>query len=108
MDQTAVLRTTLLALEETIRALASKIDRPSSALVKQINSVLAEINKIVPGSRFATFDESPRPDPVEVLSQIKIGLGIPSLGRTALRRRTIRLRKGSPRRQARRVCQAAR
>jgi hypothetical protein len=78
MDQRAVLRMTLLALEETIRLLASKGKSPSSAFVKQINSVLAEINKIVPGSHFAMFDplSFPGPDPVELLSQIKLGLGI--------------------------------
>ena len=39
MDQRAVLRTTLLALQETVRAVASKQDKPSLAIVDQINSV---------------------------------------------------------------------
>jgi predicted nucleotide-binding protein len=72
MDQKILLRTTLLALEETIRGVASKSDRPSTAVVRQINSVFTEINKIVPGSHFAMFDSYP--NPVEVLPQIKLAL----------------------------------
>jgi hypothetical protein len=51
------------------------------ALAKQINSVLADISKSVPGSHFATFETHPGAnlDPLEVLSQIKIGLGIVGL-----------------------------
>jgi predicted nucleotide-binding protein len=74
MDQKVMLRTTLLALEETVRALASEISKPSPALVQHINSVFAEINKLVPGSQLARFDSYP--NPVEVLPQIKLALGI--------------------------------
>ncbi len=74
MDQRALFRTTLVALEETVRALGARSDKPSSALVDQINAVLVEINKMVPGSHFAKL--SYYPSPVEVLGQIKLALGI--------------------------------
>jgi predicted nucleotide-binding protein len=74
MEQRSLLRTTLLALEETVRGVASNRDKPSLAVVKQINSVLAEINKIVPGSHFAMFDSYP--NPAEVLPQIKLAIEI--------------------------------
>ncbi len=74
MEQRVVLRTTLLALEETVRALAEDRSKPSPALVKQINSVLSDINQLVPGSHFATFDSYPHT--IEVLRQIKLAIGL--------------------------------
>lgn len=76
MDKKTLLRRTLLALEETVRGVASSsgVSKPSPAVVKQINSVFAEINKIVPESHFAMFDTYP--DPIEVVPQIKLALEI--------------------------------
>lgn len=74
MDNLVILRTTLLALQETVRTVAGNWSKPSSAIVGQVNSVFSEINKIVPGAHFAKFDS--HPDPVEVLPQIKLALDI--------------------------------
>jgi hypothetical protein len=38
MDQQTALRMTLLALEETVRAVASKGNQPSSSIIGQINA----------------------------------------------------------------------
>ncbi|HUM09112.1 MAG TPA: nucleotide-binding protein [Acidocella sp.] len=74
MDQKTILGMTLLALQETVRGVASKRDKPSSALQDQINSVLSAVNKLVPGSHFARFGVYP--DPIEVLPQIKLALDL--------------------------------
>ena len=50
MDRQSVLRMTLLAFEETVRAVATKADEPSSSVIDSINDVFAEINKEVEGS----------------------------------------------------------
>jgi predicted nucleotide-binding protein len=74
MDQRALFRTMLLALEETVRALAAKGKQPSTGLVDQINTVLIEINEMVPGSHFVKLGYFH--DLVEVLGQIKLALSI--------------------------------
>jgi predicted nucleotide-binding protein len=77
MDQRDVLHMTLLAVQETVRAVASNLGELSLAIVDQINFIFTEINKIVPEAHFAMFRSNA--DPVEVLPQIKLALDI--LGR---------------------------
>ena len=72
MDQTEILRTTLLALDETVRGLATKLEKPSFALKDQINSVLKAVSQQISGAHFPKFDAYP--DPSEVLPQIKLAL----------------------------------
>jgi predicted nucleotide-binding protein len=44
------------------------------AIVKQINSIFAKINKIVPGTHLPEFESYP--DPVEILPQLRLALDI--------------------------------
>jgi len=70
-----------LALEETVRAVASKGDRPSPSIISQINEIFAEIDKTVQGAHLANF--SVISDPIEVLPQLKLALDLLGNGSAA-------------------------
>jgi hypothetical protein len=76
MDQQTMLSKQLLALQETVRAVASEGGKPSSVIVEHINYVFAAINSLVSGAHFAMFKTYTDPSPIEVLGQIKLALDI--------------------------------
>lgn len=88
MKDADTLRTILLAMQETARAVAaeppsdriSTAGRVSPSFLRQVNQVLREVNAVVPAADLGLFDEDTTPNlathpkTIEVLQQIKLGL----------------------------------